>query len=413
MVHTQRISWRRISWRRILWRRVAAIVLLLGASGAASAEPVVTGIRIGIHPDSTRVVLDLTQDLRYTIFTLPDPYRVVIDLPEVEWRLAGQTPPTGRGLVQRLRYGLFLPGNSRVVLDLGAPAVVRKAFMLPPVENYQYRLVLDLAAVSVEEFRRRARPPPRLRQPPPLAPPVPEAAKRSAGKFVVVVDPGHGGVDPGTIGASGGVEKHIVLAAGRELKRQLEATGRYAVVMTRERDVFVRLRRRVASARGANADLFISLHADAIANKRVRGATIYTLSEQASDQEAAELAAKENKADIIAGIDLSVETYGDEVANILIDLAQRETMNISAQFATILIDELGKTVRLQRKTHRFAGFRILKAPDVPSVLVELGYLSSRMEERLLRDHVYRRNLMQAILRAVDRFFAERKSVSRQ
>ncbi len=398
--------------RRILWRPVAAIVLLLGAPGAAWAEPVVTGIRIGIHPDTTRIVLDLTEGLQYSIFTLSDPYRVVIDLPEVGWWLGGRTPPASRGLVQRLRFGLFQPGNSRVVLDLGAPAVVRRAFMLRPAANFKYRLVVDLAAVSVEEFRRRARPPPHRREPPPPAPPQPEAAPGSAGKFVVVVDPGHGGVDPGTIGAGGVHEKHVALAAGLELKRRLEATGRYLVVMTRKRDVFVRLRRRVARARAVNADLFISLHADAIADAAVRGATVYTLSEQASDLEAAELAAKENKADIIAGIDLSAETYGDDVANILIDLAQRETMNISAQFANTLVAELGKRVRLLRKTHRFAGFRVLKAPDVPSVLIELGYLSNPVDERMLRDPAHRSRLVQAVSDAVDRFFADRRSARR-
>ncbi len=398
--------------RCILWRSVGAIALLMVASSAAWAKPVVTGIRIGVHPGATRVVLDLTENVRHTIFTLPNPYRVVIDLPEVEWRLEGSAPAAARGLVQRYRYGLFRPGTSRVVLDLGAPALVLRTFVLKPMANFGYRLVLDLAPVSVEQYRLRAQPPPR--EPPPPPPPprlAPGSVPRGPGKFVVVVDPGHGGVDPGTIGAGGVREKHVALQAALELKRQLEVSGKYAVVMTRNRDVFVRLKRRVTSARAAEADLFISLHADAVAKKHVRGATVYTLSEQASDEEAAALAAKENRADIIAGIDLTAEAYDDDVTKILIDLAQRKTMNVSAQFAGELVAELGKTTRLRRDTHRFAGFRVLKAPDVPSVLVELGYLSNRDDERVLSDPNHRRDLMAAVVRAVDRFFATRRSAS--
>ncbi len=394
--------------RCFIWRSVGAIALLLAVSSATWAKPVVTGIRIGVHPGATRVVIDLTEDARHTVFTLPDPYRVVIDLPEVEWRLEASPPPGARGLVQRYRYGLYRPGTSRVVLDLGGAALVSKVFMLKPMANFGYRLVLDLTPVSVERYRRTAMPPPREPEPPPLPP---DAAPRGAGKFVVVVDPGHGGVDPGTIGVGGVREKDVVLLSGLELKRQLEAGGKYAVVMTRDRDVFLRLKRRVASARAAEADLFISLHADSIAKKHVRGATVYTLSEKASDQEAAALAAKENTADIIAGIDLTNEAYDEDVTKILIDLAQRKTMNGSAQFANDLVTELGMTTLLRRDTHRFAGFRVLKAPDVPSVLIELGYLSNREDERRLRDPAHRRKLMAAIVRAIDRYIAAQRSAS--
>ena len=174
----------------------------------------------------------------------------------------------------------------------------------------------------------------------------------------------------------------------------------------------MRLTERVEIARRANAELFISLHADAIANNAVRGATIYTLSEKSSDAEAAELAAKENKSDVIAGIDLSAEAYGEDVTKILIDLMQRETMNFSARFAAVLIPEIAKEARLLRKTHRFAGFRVLKAPDVPSVLVEMGYMSNRKDERMLKDRAQRRKLMGAVLRAIDRYFADRTSARR-
>lgn len=174
------------------------------------------------------------------------------------------------------------------------------------------------------------------------------------------------------------------------------------MVLTRESDTFIRLRDRVAFGRRVGADLFVSLHADTMPNKRVRGASVYTLSETASDAEAAALAEQENKADLIAGVDLTHET--SEVANILIDLAQRETMNRSAQFAAVVVDELQRETRLLRNTHRFAGFAVLKAPDVPSVLVELGFLSNREDEKMLRSEVYRKKLASAIARGIDSYF---------
>ncbi|MCH9019487.1 MAG: N-acetylmuramoyl-L-alanine amidase [Proteobacteria bacterium] len=398
-----------VSHLRSLLRLLAAPVLTLTllVSDAAGANPSVDGIRLGVQANATRVVLDLAGALEYSIFTLADPYRVVVDLPEVEWRLSGSSIPAGGGLVQRLRFGLFQPGKSRLVLDVDRPVVVTKAFMLQPTADFGYRLVLDLAPVTVEEFQRQARlAPPRPAPPPPAAPPV------VSDKPLIVIDPGHGGVDPGAI-TSGIHEKHITLAVGLELKRQLEATGRYRVALTRNRDIFVRLSRRVEIARDLRAGLFISMHADAIANRRVRGATVYTLSEKASDTVAAELAANHNKADIIAGVDFSTEAYDDDVATILIDLAQRETLNYSAEFANLVIPELGKEARLLRKTHRFAGFRVLKAPDVPSVLIEMGYLSNLSEAKLLRKRTYQRKLAAAIVRAVKRYFERQQEVSRQ
>ncbi|AVM73233.1 N-acetylmuramoyl-L-alanine amidase [Magnetospirillum gryphiswaldense] len=233
---------------------------------------------------------------------------------------------------------------------------------------------------------------------------------RSEGKAVVVIDPGHGGVDPGALGVSGIYEKHITLAMARELKAQLEKGGRYKVHLTRDRDVFIRLRERVAIARQYGADLFISLHADSVANPQLAGLSVYTLSQTASDGEAQTLADKENKADLIAGIDLSHESA--DVANILIDLAQRETMNRSAGFAGGVVTELGRETTLLGNTHRFAGFAVLKAPDVPSILVELGYLSNATEEKLLRQPDYRLKLAKGIARAIDRHFVEGQKAKR-
>lgn len=244
----------------------------------------------------------------------------------------------------------------------------------------------------------------------PMPEPVEPRGLPADGKPVVVIDPGHGGVDPGAIGVSGIYEKYITLAVARELKTQLEKNGRYKVYLTRDRDVFIRLRDRVAIARQYNADLFISLHADSVGNSQMKGLSVYTLSQNSSDSEAQALADKENKADLIAGIDLSHESA--DVANILIDLAQRETMNRSAGFAGGVVDEVGRDTELLGNTHRFAGFAVLKAPDVPSVLVEMGYLSNETEERNLRQPEHRLKLAKSISRAIDRFFVQGQKARR-
>ncbi len=227
---------------------------------------------------------------------------------------------------------------------------------------------------------------------------------------VVVIDPGHGGVDPGAIGVSGIYEKYITYSMAKELQQQLEKTGHYRVHLTRDRDVFIPLRERTTIARSLNADLFISLHADVVKDPDIRGLSVYTLSQNASDAEAQALADKENKADLIAGIDLSREST--DVTNILIDLAQRETMNRSAGFAGSIVDELGRDTALLSNTHRFAGFAVLKSPDVPAVLIEMGYLSNTIDEKNLRQPEYRAKLAHAISRAVERYFLQGQKARR-
>jgi N-acetylmuramoyl-L-alanine amidase len=219
---------------------------------------------------------------------------------------------------------------------------------------------------------------------------------------VVVIDPGHGGVDPGTIGVSGVYEKDVVFEIAQEVARQLDATRRYRVVLTRTTDEFVQLQDRVARARSSNGDLFLSLHADAIPNPAVRGASVFTLSEQASDRQAAELAARENKADMVAGIDLS--RHAPEVSNILLDLARRQTNNMSIGLARKLVGELAHDVRMMQNSHRSAGFAVLKALDIPSALVELGCLSNREEDALLRATPYQRKVSSGIVRSVNGYF---------
>ncbi len=443
--------------RRWLAAALAVVLALTVARPGAAADSVVTDIRVGVHAAATRIVLTLTKQVPFAAFTLAEPNRVVIDLPEVGWQLPPEPLPAAAGVFEKLRYGLFKPGNSRIVFDIHTPATITQAFILEPQGGHPYRLVVDLTPAGRQEFLRSvggqpirvagpqakaASERPGLAPPPTttvaktgaadaaaapspmaptagsqdqaspfrLAPRKPEPKHRN-GPHVIVIDPGHGGVDPGTVGVSGTYEKHVTLAMARDLKKQLEATGRFKVVLTRDRDVFIRLRDRVQLARDAKAELFISIHADTVKNKAIRGPAVYTLSEKASDMEAAELADKENKADLIAGIDLSHET--PEVTNILIDLAQRESMNESARFAAALIAQLKATTTVLRNTHRFAGFAVLKAPDVPSVLLELGFLSNPIDEKSLRSRHYRVQLATAVAKALEAHFVRVEEATRK
>jgi len=387
----------------------------------------VVDARIGVHGSITRFVLDLSRPASFRLFTLADPYRVVIDLPQAVWSPRSSLANSRTGLVGRVRHGQFKPGTTRVVLDCNGPVAVNEAFLMAPINGRGHRLVVDLVATSPQRFLaahgegRAARVvdavPVKASPPAPAAasPAVPMVVASGAGSSprfappplkprqrVVVIDSGHGGVDPGAIGVSGTYEKHVTLAMARGLRDHLRRTGRYKVLLTRERDVFIRLRDRIAFARAAGAELFISLHADAMKKRTVRGASVYTLSERASDAEAAALAERENKVDLIAGVDLSDES--PEVTNILIDLAQRETMNESAKVASLLVSQLRQETRMLPNSHRFAGFAVLKAPDIPSVLVEAGFLSNRTDERRLKDAAHRRRLISAIGRAIDAYF---------
>lgn len=389
-------------WAAICMRLFGAAVLLV-AAGAASAEPTVTSVRTHATAERTRVVVDLTAPVDFNVFTLADPYRVVLDFPPLDWQAPLDPGKQAVGLVAGVRYGQFSPEVSRLVLDLADAAQVSWAKLLPPAGQSGYRVALDLTPTDRLAFVAASGAPKRKSD---AAAPIP-AAKPPRVKLrrTIVIDAGHGGVDPGTIGRSGVYEKDLVLEYARELRRRLLASRRYDVVMTRTGDQFLSLAERVQIAQQAQGDLFISIHADAIENASVRGGAVYTLSETASDAEAARLAARENKADVLAGVHL--DQHDTEVVSILISLAQRETMNYSARFANLLVPELRRhRVAVRRKPHRFAGFRVLKAPDVPSVLIELGYLSHSREERVLRSTEGRAAITAAIASAVDRYFAD-------
>ncbi|MEX0922967.1 MAG: N-acetylmuramoyl-L-alanine amidase [Rhodovibrionaceae bacterium] len=392
-----------------------AVLGALALVWPASAQPSVTDVRLGAHADKTRFVVELTEAPRYRVFSLPDPYRVVIDLPQLDWPEAHSEMTQSKGLVSALRFGLFTPGTSRVVLDLTQPSAIEAVFVLPPREGFGHRLVLDLAPVSRQAFLgEENRKTLESEQPlPSFDTAMPTPAPRDPVDFrpTVVIDAGHGGVDPGAIGVSGLYEKDLTLRYARSLKQALEATGRYRVAMTRDSDVFLELRERLTLGEHAAGDLFLSLHANTNPSGKIRGASVYTLSETSSDAEAAALAAKENKADIIGGVDLTNQT--EVVSQILIDLAQRETMNLSKTFANTLVGELGQRTELLRNTHRFAGFAVLKSPTVPSVLVEIGYMSNREEERLLLSDGHRAKIVAAIIDAVDQYFKRQQAFQQQ
>lgn len=376
------------------------------AAGAAQAFPLATNARVAGDQKQTRLVVDISQKVDIRAFTLANPYRVVIDMPQVTFQFPAKTGEHGRGLVKAFRYGLVMPGGSRIVIDTTGPVRVERAYVLDAVDGLPGRLVLDLAAVDRETFLRAAAIDNRLPRDPP------RRADRDAPingdpRPVIVLDPGHGGIDSGTRAASGEEEKTIVLEFGLVLRDKLEQSGKYRVVMTRTDDRFVELGERVRLARQRDAQLFISIHCDALRRREgnAEGATIYTLSEHASDAEAARLADAENKADAIAGVDLSREP--NDIADILIDLAQRETKNYSTQFAHVLVGEIKTTARLHKHPLKAAGFRVLTAPDVPSVLIELGYVSSRDDIKQLTSDGWRAQVSEKIVGAIDQFFTTR------
>ncbi len=462
-----------------------AFFLAFGLNPGLAAEKI-AGLSIEGPSSKARIVMDMTAPVPYALFTLADPYRVVIDLPEIDWSSARQSAGTAKGLVSGYRFGLFQPGNARFVLDLRQPVRVSRIYFAPSPKTPPgskagaVRMILELEITSREEFLKTAGfkgrtnrvaaappadtklsrtalpqqaakpaappsapslasalqagaalllPPPNPRRTispgaappgtPLLAPTTPSVAQPRLPEApaaqqhlpatpvvrqrLIVIDPGHGGVDPGAITAQGVYEKTIVLDTAKRLKALLSQNRQYKVVMTRETDIFVRLADRVQIARNAEADLFVSIHADALATHKVRGASVYTLSEQASDKEAELLAAKENNSDMIAGIGIGDET--DElVKTILIDLAQRETTNKSVHFAKLLLPQLKSTGALLKNSHRYAGFRVLKAPDIPSVLVELGLLSNHTDARILTSSTGRQRLAVALKQAIEEYF---------
>jgi N-acetylmuramoyl-L-alanine amidase len=416
-----------MSFRAAISAVVMGAILAVSTAGAPAAAPetravndfpVASDVRVGGDDTQTRFVVDLSSKIEVRAFTLANPYRVVVDMPQVTFALPAKVGEKGKGLVKAFRFGLVMQGGSRMVLDLARPAKIERAFVLDPANDQPARLVLDLSTTDRDAFMRTIalnnRAPDRsLRKYEPETDAKNGDGKNSADKSsdsrpLVVIDPGHGGIDAGTrLAPTDHPEKSIVLEFGLLLRDKLEKSGKYRIVMTRTDDTFVPLPDRVTIAREHKASLFISIHADALqrGEGEAQGATIYTLSETASDAAAARLAEAENRADVIAGLDLSAES--NDVADILIDLAKRETKTFSVQFARALANELRNATKLHKEPLKSAGFVVLKAPDIPSVLIELGYVTNRQDLKSMTSDTWRSRTADAVAQAIDSFFAGR------
>jgi N-acetylmuramoyl-L-alanine amidase len=399
--------------------------LLSGSAQAAAAEsesarpsvvddfPIASDVRLAGDAKQTRFILDLDKKIEIHAFPLANPDRVVVDIPEVTFHLPSSAGKTGRGLIKAFRYGLVMPGGSRIVFDLTGPAKVGKAYVLDAANGQPPRLVIELEATDRASFGRlvAAANKPELRPAVDSSSAVADAAGSALSspdaRPTVVIDPGHGGIDNGTQASTGEAEKSLVLAFALALRDRIEKDGRYRVIMTRTDDTFIPLADRVRVARNNGAALFVSIHADALPRREgdAQGATIYTLSDKASDTEAEKLAESENKADAIGGVNLTEEPPA--VADILIDLAQRETRTFSNRFARLLMNEMKTTARMHKRPLKSAGFRVLKAPDVPSVLVELGYVSNKADLQHLTSEAWRSRTVGSVAKAVETFLAKR------
>jgi N-acetylmuramoyl-L-alanine amidase len=384
----------------------------------AAGFPTASDARLAGDARQTRFILDLDRAISFRAFALADPYRVILDMPQVSFKLAAGTGAAGRGLIKAFRYGLVMPGGSRIVFDLTGPAKIAKSYVLEAANEQPPRLVIEFEEVDRTAFVESLAPESRPELRPAIADAnaavastaTPAAAKPAQVKDsrpLIVIDPGHGGVDNGTLAGGDVVEKNLVLGFGLALRDRIEKAGKYRVVMTRTDDTFIPLNDRVKVARTQGAALFVSIHADALPRNEgdAQGATIYTLSDKASDAEAERLAEAENKSDAIGGVNLTDEPT--EVADILIDLAQRETRTFSNRFARLLMGEMKNTARMHKHPLKSAGFRVLKAPDVPSVLVELGYVSNKGDLEHLVSENWRTKTVGSMAQAIDAFFAKR------
>jgi len=418
---------------------LAVFLCLIGCLSSHKAQALtIDSVRFGVHPDKVRMVVELDQSADFKAFVLENPYRLVVDLPRYDWKAGQVSKPKGTA-IRDIRTGTLNNTMSRLVIDMASPIAIQSAFLLAKAGANPDRLVIDFKSVSVNAFNdsksnhygaldnnmitdtQQANniiidAPERIVAPSTIITPTHKpahslaskptpVAKSPIRKPLIVIDAGHGGPDPGSIGQNNVFEKKVTLAAALELKEQLEKTGRYRVHLTRNNDTFIKLHQRVNIARSKEADMFISLHADSIADSSVRGASIYTLSNKASDAQTAKLAARENRADLIAGIDLSHEDK--EVSDILLDLAMRDTMNQSKFFANIVVDTLkNNNIPILGRTHRYAGFAVLKAPDIPSVLIEMGFMSNKKDVDLLSTPAYRRKMASALTQSIDQYFSK-------
>jgi N-acetylmuramoyl-L-alanine amidase len=389
------------------------IALMIAASLLpATVWADVSGVEVQSGKDKERVLVNSDAQLTHKkLFLLSKPDRLVVDFPAI--KASGVTLPVHyRGkTITAIRFGRFDAQTSRIVLDLKSPVKVLGSYSVPPAQGssvWKYVLDIEGQGVVVAATGSAA---PSIPWPKPISttqtPVPPPVAAAPAKKPLIVIDAGHGGQDPGAIGVRKTYEKNITLAYAKGLRDALLRSGRYRVMLTRDNDHFIMLGERVNIARKAKGDIFISLHADSNPRKDARGLSVYTLSETASDAEAAALAEQENKSDIIGGMDLP--KVDEDVADILIDLAQRETMNKSGVLADHVVEAIHQKITLLPKTHRYAGFRVLKAPDIPSILVEAGFLSNPQDEQLLGSKEFQSLFTASMLKALDNYFADKRS----
>jgi N-acetylmuramoyl-L-alanine amidase len=374
--------------------------LRCGFAGEAGA-PVAVGVRLSQDERAAKLVFDLSRSVDASASALASPDRIVVDMPEVNFQL---DPSLGRVgtlakvlLLKGFRFGLLAPGKSRIIVDLARTACPVEVSAKPIVEGEPAaRLTIELKACDPSAFAALVHSSAGSTASAPLA--------AIPAQPVIVLDPGHGGVDSGARGLGGVQEKSLVFGFCAELKRQLDATKRYAIVMTRDGDQYVDLDDRVAIARKANASLFISVHADTLSeDANVSGSTVYTVADRASDAEAARIAARENAAD--RGLGGGGRLDNPDVADILFDLKRRETRTYAHVFSRGLVDNLQGAAKLNHNPERSAGFVVLKAPEFPSVLVELGYLSNAQDVQSLASPEWRAKAAAAMVKAIDAFFA--------
>lgn len=381
---------------------------------AKAAQPAIRATAVAVTGDlsRTRMTVDLTTETTFTVFRMADPFRVIIDLPSVEFELPAGTGRNGQGLVTAFRYGLFAPGKARMVVDTKGPVRIGNARMIRTESGQGSRLEIDFVASTPTEFAADEIAAAasgididKAVNPPQETPP--EKSRTGRTRPLIVIDPGHGGIDSGAEGSLG-LEKDLVLAVAKEIQKALVATRRYDVVMTRSSDVFVSLEQRVRISTQQSADLFLSIHADSLAAKdlaqHIRGATLYVLSEKASDDFARRMAEKENAADLLAGIRVDTAPGDTQVRNILIDLMRRESATLSSDFRGLLIDTMRQRITLAREPARSAPFKVLRQPGSPAVLLELGYISNATDEQLMASEAWRRQLAAAVTQAVGTYF---------
>ncbi len=388
------------------------LLSILASTNAYALE--VKNIRFGEYPNKVRMVLDLNEITDFRAFILSSPPRLVIDLPEFSWK-AGSPKKLKRSMVTDIRQGKLTPEISRIVFDLNQTVTINSAFLLPKQGGKENRLVIDYSSATLKKFNDNKgnihgtlkisdykntdvpTPPKNATRPN-------NPSNKVNKKPLIIIDPGHGGADPGTVSRNKVYEKDIVLSLAKELKKQLIASGRYRVLLTRETDIFIRLKNRVKFARKHGGDLFLSLHVNSNKKSHVRGTSIYTLSKKASDAQTARLAEKENQSDMIAGVDFHVED--EQVAFILGDFLMNDTMNQSKFLANTLVNKIrDHGIYTLQNTHRYAGFAVLKAPDIPSVLVETGFISNKKDLKLLKSTRHKKRMAKSIITGIDAYFS--------